>query len=99
MLGQIRVCFLSKNWICGFLSLYDYIECKALTKGQEYPAIAHKATKAKDSGPTHTLIPGAAAFSTRKVTRMKPLMLSPPGKETMGSKLLWEEKKAMGHAR
>lgn len=37
-----------------------------------------------------TLMPGAAAFSTKTVTSMKARRLSPPGKETMVSRLLGE---------
>lgn len=35
-----------------------------------------------------TLMPGTAAFSTRNVTRMNPLRLSPPGSDMMGSRFL-----------
>lgn len=52
------------------------------------PAGAFRASKELRARWYPTLIPGTAAFSTRRVTRMKPRRLSPPGSEMMVSRFL-----------
>lgn len=47
-----------------------------------------QAAAGHSGGSRPTLMPGTAAFSTRKVTRMNPLRLSPPGSDMMGSRFL-----------
>lgn len=47
-----------------------------------------QAAAGHSGGSRPTLMPGTAAFSTRKVTRMNPLRLSPPGSNMMGSRFL-----------